>query len=138
MNIIETGAELLIAELGLSTNVRSVVSAISDLLGDGGGGIDLTALADKLMSEGNLDDVLNSWLGDGENSPISAQAILSVLGQANVSQFANKIGTNTDTAAEGLADVIPRMMDQASSGGNLRDSVGGMGGLLGAAKSFLT
>ena len=138
MNIIETGAELLIAELGLPTNVRTVVSALSDLLGDGTGGVDLASLASKMTEEGGLGDVLGSWLGDGANSGISAEAILSLLGKADVSSFATKIGTDTDAAANGLADVIPRMMDQASTGGSLLDAVGGIGGLMGSAKSFLT
>jgi uncharacterized protein YidB (DUF937 family) len=55
-----------------------------------------------------------------------------------VSDFASTLGTDTDTAAAGLADVLPQMMDQASSGGNLLDAAGGLGGLMGAAKSFLS
>ena len=138
MNIIENGAELLIAELGLTSNVRTVVTALSTLLGDGVGGMDLAALAGKLTEQEDLVSVLNSWLGDGKNKRISPQQVLSLLGRGKVSAFANKIGTDTDSAADGLANVIPQIMDQASSGGNLLDSVGGLGGLLGSAKSFLT
>lgn len=138
MNIIETGAELLVAELGLPTNVQTVIKSLSELLGDGVGDLDLAALAGKMTAGGGLESVLGSWLGDGENSAISPDKILELLGAAEVADFAGKIGTDTNTAASGLADVIPQMMDQASSAGSLMDAVGGIGGLMGSAKSFLT
>ena len=52
--------------------------------------------------------------------------------------FAASLGTDTGTAASGLADVLPQLMDKASSGGSLLDAAGGVGGLMGAAKSFLS
>jgi hypothetical protein len=36
-----------------------------------------------------------------------------------------------------MADVLPQLMDKASSGGSLLDSAGGLGSLMGAAQSFL-
>ena len=138
MNIIETGAELLVAELGLSTNLQTVIKSLSELLGDGVGDLDLAALVGKMTAGGGLESVLASWLGDDANSAISTDKILELLGSAQVADFAGKIGTDTDTAARGLADVIPQIMDQASSAGSLMDAGGGMGGLLGSAKSFLT
>ena len=138
MNIIETGAESLIAELGLPVEVRTVISALSELLGDGVGDLDLAELAAKMTAGGDLGSVLESWLGDGANGAISPDKILSLLGKAGVTEFARKIGTDASSATEGLATVIPQMMDQASSAGSLLDSVGGIGGLMGSAKSFLT
>jgi hypothetical protein len=34
--------------------------------------------------------------------------------------------------------MLPQLVDKASSGGNLLESAGGLDGLLGAAKSFLS
>jgi uncharacterized protein YidB (DUF937 family) len=138
VNIIESGAEQMIAELDLSASVRTVVTALSELLGDGVGGMDLAALAGKMRSEEGPGALLGSWLGDGENSAISTDTLLSLLGPSKVARFAAKIGTNSSDATGALAKVVPGLMDQASSAGNLLDSVGGMGGLLGSAKSFLT
>ena len=138
MNIIETGAESLIAELGLPVAVRTVISALSELLGDGVGDLDLAELAGKMTADGNLGSVLDSWLGDDANGAISPDKILYLLGKTGVTEFAGKIGTDATSAAKGLATVIPQMMDQASSAGSLLDSVGGIGGGRGSAKSFLT
>ena len=137
MDLLNLGAQLLSQKLGLNVDTETVKNALSSLLGDGSGSIDFAGLAGRMASSGELGTVLNSWLGDGSNASISADSILAVLGRGDVADFANKVGTNTQTAAGGLADVLPQLMDKASSGGNLLESVGGLGGLMGAAKSFL-
>lgn len=138
MDILQVGAQLLSERLGLQIDPDSMADALSSLLGDGQGNLDLAGLASKMASNGGLESVVSSWLGDGSNSPISADSILGLLGDAEVANFAGRLGTDTDSAAAGLADVLPQIMDKASSGGNLLDSVGGVGGLMNAAKSFLS
>lgn len=62
---------------------------------------------------------------------------MKLLGEGEISNFASKLGTDSATAAGGLADVLPQLVDQSSQGGSLLDAAGGLGGLMGAAKSFL-
>ena len=138
MEIVQMGAQLLADKLGLQVDADTIASALSSLLGDGQGNIDLAGLASKMASSGELGNIVSSWLGDGANSAISVDSLMGLLGEGQVADFASKIGTDTSTAASGLADVLPQVMDQASSGGSLLDSVGGAEGLLGAAKSFLS
>ena len=57
-------------------------------------------------------------------------------GENGVNNFANAVGTDPGTAAQSLADAVPQMMDKASSGGSLLDSVGGADGLLNMAKKL--
>jgi uncharacterized protein YidB (DUF937 family) len=137
MDILKLGAQMLSEKLGLQIDSDTVVGALSGLLGDGQGNIDFAGLASKMASSGELGGIVSSWLGDGANSSISADSILGMLGESKVSDFASALGTDRDSAATGLADVLPHMMDKASSGGSLLDSAGGLGGLMGAAKSFL-
>lgn len=137
MDLISKGAELLSQRLGLNLDANTVQSALTQLLGDGSGKIDFAGLATRMASSGELGAVLNSWLGDGSNASISAESIMGLLGRSEVSDFASRLGTNTEAAAGGLADVLPQLMDKASSGGSLLESAGGLGGLMGAAKSFL-
>ena len=136
MDLMELGAQLLSDKTGTQLDQNSVMSALTGLLGDGQGNVDFGALASKIASSGQLGDILSSWLGDGANSAISAEDILGIFGESNVSDFASKLGTSTGDAAGGLADVLPELMDKASSGGNILDSLGGAEGLLGAAKSL--
>ncbi|GAB3271547.1 YidB family protein [Parahaliea aestuarii] len=137
MDLIELGAQLLSDNLGLTVDSDTIRSALSGLLGDGQGGIDLAGLASQMMASGGLQSALESWLGDGANAPISASSIMDILGEGNVADFAGKVGTDTGTAAQGLSDVLPQLMDKASSGGSLLQSSGGLGGLMNAASAFL-
>lgn len=138
MDVVKIGAQLLSDKLGLQLDSSTIETALSSLLGDGQGGIDLAGLAGKMASSGELGGIVSSWLGDGGNGAISADSLLGLLGDSKVSDFASSLGTDTGTAAAGLADVLPQMMDQASSGGSLLDAAGGLDGLMGAAKSFLS
>jgi uncharacterized protein YidB (DUF937 family) len=137
MDLVQLGAQLLSDKLGLQVDTATIGNALTSLVGDSQGNIDFAALAGKMVSSGELGNVVSSWLGDGANTAISADTVLGLLGNGKVADFAGLIGTNTETAASGLADVLPQLMDKASSGGSLLDSVGGLGGLMGAAQSFL-
>ncbi|MBR9912944.1 MAG: DUF937 domain-containing protein [Gammaproteobacteria bacterium] len=134
MDILKMGAELLSQKLG--ANADTIMPALSALLGDGEGNVDLAGLATKMMSSGDLGGVVSSWLGDGENKNISPEWVTSLLGEGKLAEFAAKIGVDTGAAASGLADVLPQMVDKASSGGSLLESAGGVGGLMGMAKKF--
>ena len=138
MDIAQLASQLLSDKLGQQVDTATIASALSGLLGDGQGSIDLAGLANKMASSGELSSVLSTWLGDGANGAISAESIVGILGESSVSDFAASLGTDTGSAAASLADVIPQLMDQASSGGSLLEAAGGVGGLMDAAKSFLS
>ncbi|MDX1734017.1 MAG: YidB family protein [Halioglobus sp.] len=135
MDIAQLATQLFSEKMGQEGG-EGLTSALSSLLGDGQGGFDLAGLASKMSQNGDLGDIVGSWLGDGENSPISADKLLGLLGEDQVADFASQVGTDPENAANSLAEVLPQVMDQASSGGNLLDSVGGVEGLLGAASSL--
>lgn len=138
MEILEIGASLLSEKLGLNVDAETITSALSGLLGDGQGGVDLQGLVMRMTQSGDLGSLVSSWLGDGANGAISASSLTSLLGEDALAQFSSKLGADQGSTTNALADVLPQMMDSASSGGNLLEAAGGLGGLLGAAKSFLS
>ena len=101
MDILELGAQLLSDKQGVQIDSAQIQSALSSLLGDGSGNIDLAGLASKMTADGGLADVLSSWLGDGANAGISADSVLGLLGEGQVAEFARMLGTDTSTAASG-------------------------------------
>ena len=137
MDLIQLATQLITDKLGLQVDQSTVSNALSSLLGDGSGNVDLAGLAGKMTASGGLGSIVESWLGDGANAGISAGDILGLLGERQVADFASQVGADTDSAASGLASVLPELMDKASSGGSLLDAAGGLGGLMGAASSFL-
>jgi uncharacterized protein YidB (DUF937 family) len=137
MEINELCSQLLSQKMGIQVDSEVIGSALGSLLGDGQGNLDLAGLAGKMASSGELGNIVSSWLGDGANASISPDSIMAMLGEDKVASFASQLGTDSGQAATGLADILPQIMDQSSSGGSLLDSAGGLGGLMGAAKSLL-
>lgn len=76
----------------------------------------------KKFSDKGFGDIIASWVGTGKNLPISADQILAVLGKKNVTEVAKEAGTDAATAADGLAQVLPGLVDQLTPKG---ESVGG-------------
>mgnify|MGYP003630942824 CR=1 FL=1 len=138
MDIVALATKLLNENMGLSLDSAQVSAALSGLIGDGAGGIDLAGLATKMGQNGAMGELLVSWLGDGANGALSADSLTKIFGQADISKFAGQLGVDPATASQGLANTLPKIMDEASSGGNLLESLGGVGGLMGAAKSLFS
>ena len=136
-SLLKIGAQAFInsnksGEAGSGLDIGNLGGALSGLLGGGQSGLDLGLLISKFSSAG-LGNLVNSWLGDGANESISANQITEMFGSSQISEFASKLGLSQEEAAGGLSDAIPQMMDKASSGGSLMDSIGGISGALGAA-----
>ena len=122
MDLAKLGKDLLADKLG--GGAGGVMDAIAKLTGGGEGALDLGELAGKLK-EGGLGDKVDSWLGDGANADVSSAELESALGADKVSEMASAMGVDKDTAADRLKDVLPSLMDKASSGGSLMDKFSG-------------
>ena len=71
------------------------------------------------FSENGLGDLMSSWIGKGENLPISPEQIQQVLGSDQVQQIAEKLGISTDEASSGLAEMLPKIVDKLTPEGSL-------------------
>jgi uncharacterized protein YidB (DUF937 family) len=85
--------------------------------GQGGGGA-LSAIVAKLQ-QGGFGDQVRSWIGTGQNLPITADQLKSVLGSDVVRQLAAKYNIPIDQVAEVLAHQLPLAVDKASPDGKL-------------------
>ena len=116
---------------GLDSNILS--GALSKLTGDSEeGGLDIGSLVEK-MQGGGMGDIAASFLGDGDNAEMSDSNITDLFGSEKISNFANELGVSEEEAVGGLRESLPEMMNQASSGGSLLDSIGGISGAIGLA-----
>ncbi len=143
VDLLKLGAQTFInseqsGNAGSGLDIGSVVSAISGLMGAerSASGVDFGSLLSKMDAQG-LGAMAQSWLGDGSNDAISPDAVAGLLGGDSVSAFASRLGLSTEEAAGGLSDALPQMVDKASSGGSLLDSIGGISGAIGLAGKFL-
>ncbi len=122
-------------EAGSNLDIGTLTSALSTLNG-AEKGLDIQSLVGGMQS-GGMADLLQSWLGDGQNQPISGNQISNLLGADNISNFASRLGLSKEEAMGGLQDAMPEMVDKASSGGALLEFVSGSKGIIGLARKFL-
>jgi len=113
---------------------EAISGALSRVLGDGEG-IDLSGLVERFTGNG-LGDLVQSWLGEGENAPVDPETVESVLGGDRISAFAEELGIGTESARQALADALPAIVDRATPAGSdtlatLLEQVGGLEGAVG-------
>jgi len=94
-----------------------VPAVLSEVLGNGGQG-GLSAIVAKLQQAG-FGDQVRSWIGTGQNLPITAEQLQQVLGSDTVRQLAAKFNIPIDELAKVLAQQLPTAVDHASPDGKL-------------------
>ena len=100
-----------------------------------GGKLDMGSLMSKL-TEGGLGEQVKSWMGDGENEPVSADQLKEALGEDQIAAASEKMGLDSDSAAQKLSEALPDLTDKFSSGGSLLDA-SGLAEKLGGASSVV-
>jgi uncharacterized protein YidB (DUF937 family) len=96
----------------------SVLPAVlSEVLGSGGQG-GLNAIVARLQ-QGGFGDQVKSWLANGQNLPITAEQLQTVLGSDTVRQLATRYNIPVDQISQILAQQLPKAVDQASPDGKL-------------------
>jgi uncharacterized protein YidB (DUF937 family) len=74
------------------------------------------------FQQGGLGDIAASWVGTGENQPVSADQISSVLGSGKLSELASQFGLSTNDIAGGLSKILPDLVNQATPNGEVPQS----------------
>jgi uncharacterized protein YidB (DUF937 family) len=77
-----------------------------------------SAIVAKLQ-QGGLGDQVKSWIGNGQNLPITAEQLQQVLGSDTVKQLAARFNIPVDQLAKVLAQQLPTAVDHASPDGSL-------------------
>ena len=111
---------------------NSVVTQVMALINNPNGG-GLAGLLQQFKA-GGLGHVADSWVGTGQNLPISAEQLQCVLGSEQVQQMASKVGISPDMLSGQLAKLLPQAVDKVTPDGNIPDQgvlQQKLGGLLG-------
>ncbi len=83
----------------------------------------LGGLVQNFIQKG-LGDVVSSWVGTGQNLPISAEQIQHVLGSDQIQQIAAQAGMSPETASASLASLLPGLVDKATPEGKIPEGGG--------------
>jgi uncharacterized protein YidB (DUF937 family) len=98
----------------------------------GGGGLGgLGGLAEQFQ-KGGLGDVMNSWIGKGENLPIAPDQLGNVLGGDLLGKLTQHTGMGQDDLLGQLSKLLPQMVDKATPDGAIPSGgLGDIGAILG-------
>ena len=84
-----------------------------------------------------------SWLGKGENSPVSGSQLEKIFSHDKIAAFAKHLGISETSALNGLQEAVPNVIDKASPDGTLMDlgeqllkSAGGVSGAIDAVSKL--
>jgi uncharacterized protein YidB (DUF937 family) len=82
----------------------------------GPGGLD--GLVNQFRQSG-LEDVINSWIGTGQNQAISPSELRDALGQKTVNDLSHQSGAPQDDLLNQLSKYLPGVIDRLTPNGQL-------------------
>jgi uncharacterized protein YidB (DUF937 family) len=104
----------------------ALLQMVLSMLANNGQGGGLGGLMEKFQSAG-LGEQMNSWVGTGQNLPVSPEQLGSVFGQDQMSQMAERMGLSTGDLGAQLSQMLPQAVDHFTPGGQA--PAGGLGDL---------
>jgi len=109
----------------------ALANQVLGLLSGGSEGGGLQGMIQSFKEKG-LGDIMSSWIGTGQNLPISEDQLKTGLGADVIGKLATKIGVSTDVATSKLAEILPGIIDKLTPEGKVPES-----GLLQQGLNFL-
>ncbi len=92
-----------------------LLGALSGLLAQSGG---LQGLANRFSQSGQ-GDAFSSWVGMGENQPVSTNQVQEALGSDQIRLIAAKMGVDPNLASQFLAEYLPKIVDKLTPAGKV-------------------
>jgi len=121
---------------GGTTGGGGLAASLLEMLNNRPGGI--AGLVQSFQEKG-LGGIASSWVGTGENKPVSADQVQQVLGDDEIQDFAEKSGVPPEEASSQLAQLLPGVVDRLTPNGEVPQGSDlmstGMGLLKGLFKS---
>ena len=116
----------------LSMVVAMLANGQGGGLGSGGGASAsgaLGGLGDLIgkFTQGGMGDAIGSWIGHGQNAPISGDQLSNVLGTDMIGNIAAQLGLSHGEAASQLSQMLPQVVDHLTPHGLAPE--GGLGGI---------
>ena len=123
-------------ELGstLSGSSNPLVSTIMQMINNQPGG--LSGLVQQFHDKG-LGSLVSSWVGTGQNLPISTDQLQHVLGSEQVKQLAAQAGISPETASSHLTQLLPMLIDKLTPNGRVPEASSSTSSMLEAGLDML-
>jgi len=99
---------------GMGGLLGSLLPALGGMLAGGG----LQQVLSGFRANG-LSAQTDSWIGTGENQPISGEDVRKAVGDEELARIAAQLGVSEVEAADAVAQVLPTVVDRVSPEGHL-------------------
>jgi uncharacterized protein YidB (DUF937 family) len=76
----------------------------------------------SMFQQGGLGHILSSWVGNGQNLPVSASQLQNVLQGGALQQAAEKAGMDPTQLTGMMSTLMPHLVDKLSPNGQLPDA----------------
>jgi uncharacterized protein YidB (DUF937 family) len=94
-------------------NSNAMLTTVMSLVQQHGG---VEGLIAKFQA-GGLSDVVSSWVGTGQNLPVSATQVTQVLGDSTINTVASSMGVDPSHASSSIASMLPELINQLTPHG---------------------
>jgi uncharacterized protein YidB (DUF937 family) len=121
----------IVGQYGTGKDRGSLMDLAASVIQNQPGG--LGGLLTQLKGAG-LGEHADSWVGTGANKPVNPDQLSGALGSSNIAAMAQKLGINPQTAAAGLAALLPVIVDHLTPKGQVEQG-GDLSATLAALKS---
>jgi uncharacterized protein YidB (DUF937 family) len=119
------GLQDVLGKLGGNRGHQGGIDNVQQLFGGSG----LQGIVQKLTSSG-MGQQVQSWIGTGQNQPVSGSDIQRAVDPAELQQMAQQQGMSTDEFSNHVAQALPDMVDQATPEGMVPKQSGNLKNLL--------
>ncbi len=116
-----------------SGEANPLIAVLGGLLAQSGG---LQGLANKFSQSGQ-GNAFQSWVGMGENHPVSNDQIQNVLGSEQVNAIATRMGVDPAIVSTFLAEYLPKIVDKLTPAGKIDPAADHQQGLAALLPSLL-
>jgi uncharacterized protein YidB (DUF937 family) len=100
----------------MANSSNPLASTIIQMLNNQPGG--LSGLIQQFHEKG-LGSLVSSWVGTGQNLPISPNQVQEVLGNEQVKEIAAKAGISPEAASSHLSQLLPMLIDKLTPNGQV-------------------
>jgi uncharacterized protein YidB (DUF937 family) len=118
---------------GAPGEANPVMGMVSGLLAQSGG---LQGLANKFAQSGQ-GNAFQSWVGMGENQPVSSGQVQNAIGSDQISAIASRMGVDPAMASTFLAEYLPKIVDKLTPAGKIDPTADHQQGLAALLPSLL-
>ena len=128
MSLLDTVMDTVSGKAATATETNPLVGMLGNIFTQSGG---LQGMMNKFNQAG-LGGVFSSWVGTGQNQPITSDQIQQVLGSDQVKALAAKLGIDPAQVSQMMAEHLPKVVDKLTPEGkidpttNIQQSLGGL------------